>query len=218
MSKMSMFGLRRVVGVGAITAVAALGLASMGAGNAAAGPLPSGSKVTEGVDGTVVKISRTGESAYPVPSLAANGAGRAAEVSGLVTVTAGGASGTLTTGYIVGCQVDITGFQGGLSGSIDSSLSVGLSGSLTFPLTPGQAVFVSLGSKSFEGGVAVGRPTKPESTPMPIFSPGGTLDLWLSHYAFLRLEGRLDWGIYERGDAARIYRRFGGLFGLGIAI
>ncbi len=85
----------------------------------------------------------------------------------------------------------------------------------SFHLLPYRRVDLSL---FFEGGVAVVQPTKPESTPMPIFSPGGTLELWLSHYAFLRLEGRLDWGIYERGDAARIYRRFGGLFGLGIAI
>ncbi|MBA4026118.1 MAG: hypothetical protein C0482_27550 [Gordonia sp.] len=154
MSKMSMFGLRRVVGVGAITAVAALGLASMGAGNAAAGPLPSGEKVTVGVDDTVVKLTRTGESAYPVPSLANNGAGRAAEVSGLVTVQAGEASGTLTTGYIVGCQIDITGLEGGLSASLTTSLSAGFSGALSFPLAPGEAKFVSLGSKSFEGGFA----------------------------------------------------------------
>ena len=85
----------------------------------------------------------------------------------------------------------------------------------SFHLLPYRRVDLSL---FFEGGVAVVRPTKPDSTPMPIFSPGGTLDLWLSHYAFFRLEGRLDWGIYERADAARIYRRFGGLFGLGIAI
>ncbi|MCK0517833.1 MspA family porin [Williamsia sp. DF01-3] len=86
--------------------------------------------------------------------MANNGAGRAAEVSGLVTVTADGASGTLTTGYIVGCQVDITGLEGGLNASIDSSLSLGLDGSLTFPLAPGEAAFVPLGTKSFEGGVA----------------------------------------------------------------
>lgn len=154
MSKMSMFGLRRVVGVGAITAVAALGLASMGAGNAAAGPLPSGSKVTEGVDGSVVKISRTGESAYPVPSQANNGAGRAAEVSGLVSVTAGTSAGTLKTGYIVGCQINIDGLEGALTGSADISGTVGLSGTLTVPLTPGEVKIVPIGSKSFEGGVA----------------------------------------------------------------
>ena len=152
MSKFSMFGLRRVVGAGAITAVAAIGLASMGAGNAAAGPLASGSKVTEGIDGTVIKIERTGESAYPVPSLANNGAGRSAEVNGKVKVYSGGSAGTLTTGYIVGCQIDITGFSGGLGGSLDVlSLSGGISGSLSIPLSPGQAVFVSLGSKDFDG-------------------------------------------------------------------
>ncbi|OZG26585.1 hypothetical protein BH683_024975 [Williamsia sp. 1138] len=154
MSKMSMFGLRRVVGVGAITAVAALGLASMGAGNAAAGPLPSGEKVTVGVDDTVVKLTRTGESAYPVPSQANNGAGRAAEVSGLVTVQAGEAAGTLTTGYIIGCQINIDGLEGALTGSADIGGTVGLSGSLTVPLTPGEVKVATIGSKSFDGGFA----------------------------------------------------------------
>ncbi|PXW25253.1 UNVERIFIED_CONTAM: MspA protein [Williamsia faeni] len=149
---MSKFSMRRIVGAGAITAVAAIGLASMGAGNAAAGPLASGSKVTTGIDGKVVKIERTGEATYPVPSLANNGAGRAAEVNGKVKVYSGGTSGTLTTGYIVGCQIDITGLSGGLSGSLDILGGTGgLSGSLTFPLKPGQAVFVSLGSKDFAG-------------------------------------------------------------------
>lgn len=154
MSKFNMFGLRRVVGVGAITAVAAIGLASLGAGNAAAAELPSGSKVTEGVDGIVVEISRTNEVAYPVPSQANNGAGRAAEVSGLVTVNAGEASGTLTTGYIVGCQINIDGLEGALTGSADIGGTVGLSGSLTVPLTPGEVTFVEIGSKEFEGGMA----------------------------------------------------------------
>jgi hypothetical protein len=153
-SKVNIFGLRSLVGAGAITAVAAIGLASMGAGTAAARPLPSGSKVTQGVDGAVVKISRTGEAAHAVPSLTNDGAGRAAEVSGLVTVTAGEASGTLTTGYIVGCQVDITGLEGGLNTAIDSSPTRGADGSLTVPLAPGEAAFVPLGNKSFEGGLA----------------------------------------------------------------
>ena len=149
---MSKFSMRRVVGAGAITAVAAIGLASMGAGNAAAGPLASGSKVTSGVDGKVVKIERTGESAYPVQSVANNGAGRAAEVNGKVKVYSGGTSGTLTTGYIVGCQIDITGLSSTVGGSLNLlSASAGLSGSFTFPLKPGQAVFVPLGTQAFAG-------------------------------------------------------------------
>ncbi|MCZ4552492.1 MspA family porin [Gordonia rubripertincta] len=154
MSKMSMFGLRRVVGVGAITAVAALGLASMGAGNAAAGPLADKSKTTVGVDGNVVKITKTGESAYPVPSQANNGAGRAAEVSGLVTVQAGEAAGTITTGYLIGCQINIDGLEGSLGGSVDISGNIGVSGTLTVPLTPGEVAVATIGSKSFDGGFA----------------------------------------------------------------
>ncbi|ORM30226.1 MspA family porin [Williamsia sp. 1135] len=152
MSKMSMFGLRRVVGVGAITAVAALGLASMGAGNAAAGPLANKTKTTVGVDGTSVKISKVGESAYPVPSVANNGAGRAAEVSGTVIVEPGSASGTLTVGYIIGCQIDITGLTGGLSAGLDIiGGGASLSGSLSVPLKPGEAAFAVVGEKEFDG-------------------------------------------------------------------
>lgn len=155
MSKFNMFGLRRVVGVGAITAVAAIGLASLGAGNAAAGPLPDGAKKTVGVDGTEIAIVRTGESAYPVPSVANNGAGRAAEVNGTITVYPGEASGTLTTGYIIGCQIDITGLEGGLSGSLDIlNLAGSLAGSISVPLKPGEAALAVIGEKEFEGDVA----------------------------------------------------------------
>lgn len=155
MSKFNMFGLRRVVGVGAITAVAAIGLASLGAGNAAAGPLPDGAKKTVGVDDTEIAIVRTGESAYPVPSVANNGAGRAAEVNGTITVYPGEASGTLTTGYIIGCQIDITGLEGGLSGSLDIlNLAGSLAGSISVPLKPGEAALAVIGEKEFEGDVA----------------------------------------------------------------
>jgi hypothetical protein len=85
----------------------------------------------------------------------------------------------------------------------------------SFHLLPYRRVDLSL---FFEGGVAVVEPTKPKSTPMPMFSPGGTFDLWLSHYAFLRIEGRFDWGIYNQAGQAQHYKRFAGLFGLGIAI
>jgi hypothetical protein len=152
-----MFGLRRVVGVGAITAVAAIGLASLGAGNAAAagGPLPDGAKEKFGVDDTKIAIVRTGESAYPVPSVANNGAGRAAEVNGTITVYPGEASGTLTTGYIIGCQIDITGLEGGLSGSLDIlNLAGSLAGSISVPLKPGEAALAVIGEKEFEGAPA----------------------------------------------------------------
>ncbi|WP_020172103.1 MspA family porin [Gordonia polyisoprenivorans] len=143
MSKFSKLGLRRAAGACAITAAAAIGLASMGTGNAAAAPLPNGSKVVTGLDGETVQTIRTGENAWPVPSLAANGAGRAAEVSGTYTVkTEPGVTGRVYVGFIVGCQINIEGLSGGLSGSLSgtlgSALTPGASGSLSIPLTPGQ--------------------------------------------------------------------------------
>ncbi|HCS57883.1 MAG TPA: hypothetical protein DIW80_12310 [Gordonia polyisoprenivorans] len=157
MSKFSKLGLRRAAGACAITAAAAIGLASMGTGNAAAAPLPNGSKVVTGLDGETVQTIRTGENAWPVPSLAANGAGRAAEVSGVYTVKANdGVTGRVYVGFLLGCQINISGLSGGLSGSID--LTTGLptaSGSLSIPLTPGTVKAVAVDYKTIgDSGVA----------------------------------------------------------------
>ncbi|MGU3292354.1 MspA family porin [Williamsia sp. M5A3_1d] len=155
MSKMSNSGLRRVIGASAVAAVAAVGLASMGAGNAAAGPLPGGTKTTVGIDGTAVTISRTAESAYPVASVANNGAGRSAEVSANVFARVkGNATGILTTGYIVGCQIDITGLTGGLSGSLNIVGGGTVAGSISVPLKPGQAVKTPIRVKNIKSGVS----------------------------------------------------------------
>lgn len=155
MSKFSKLGLRRAVGACAITAVAAIGLASMGTGAAAAAPLPNGSKVVTGLDGESVKTLRTGENAWAVPSVAANGAGRAAEFSGVYTVKASkGVGGKLYVGFLIGCQINITGLSGGLTGSLSSS-GPSASGSLSIPLAPGDVRAVSIDSKSIgDSGVA----------------------------------------------------------------
>lgn len=157
MSTKSKLGLRRLAAGAAIAAVSAVGLASMGAGNAAAGPLPNGSKTTTGIDGEVVTLKRLGESAYPVPSVANNGLGRAAEVSGTIVATAPkGSEATLTSGYIVGCQVSVGGLGIGGSGTFDLTGALALSGSLSLPLKPGQAVFVPIASpKTVKGGQAI---------------------------------------------------------------
>ncbi|MCX6469168.1 MAG: MspA family porin [Corynebacteriales bacterium] len=155
---MSNSGLRRVIGASAVAAVAAVGLASMGAGNAAAGPLPSGSKTTVGVDGTVVTLKRTGEGIYPVPSLAANGAGRAGELSGTYTATAPKGSDIKLTVYVVtGCQINISGLSGTLAGNIDLlGATGGASFGLSIPLTPGQTAVSSINSKEAkDGGKAI---------------------------------------------------------------
>lgn len=180
-------GLRRGARIAGLGAAAALtiGLMSTGAANADTFvPLPDGQ---QNAPGAVIK--RTGESALISPSLAANGAGRVAWVSGTVTadvtgITQPGKAGPtngvptngagtnnssthgvsqMTTGYIVGCQVDITGLKANLGGSLDTGLTAnplaspavplaaaplgGLSGSLSVPLSAGQVKFVFLQRK-----------------------------------------------------------------------
>jgi hypothetical protein len=69
----------------------------------------------------------------------------------------------------------------------------------------------------FEGGFA-GVDLTGTPTAMPIVAPGLALDAWIASWAFLRAEGRLDWGIYGANDAARGYLRFVASAGLGLAI
>lgn len=164
MSTKSKLGLRRLAAAAAVVAVSAVGLASMGAGNAAAGALPNGSKTTVGVDGTTIKLARTGEGIYPVKSQANNGAGRAAETFGNFFATyPKGTEGKLTVGYLIGCQINIEGLKGGLGFSLggpgDTSVTglipnFGLSGSVTVPLAPGQVQTVAVGAKELKGTTA----------------------------------------------------------------
>ncbi|MFD4368420.1 MspA family porin [Rhodococcus sp. NPDC058521] len=152
MSENRKSGLRRgvrVAGLGAAAAVA-LGLMSTGAANADTFiPLPGGEKVTNASE-VSVKVARNAESAKVSPSLAANGAGRVAWVSGDVFADLKGEvpeeGAKITTGYIVGCQVDITGLEGGLSGGL-SAKGLDLSGSLSLPVAPGEVKFAKIKSK-----------------------------------------------------------------------
>ncbi|TQF65527.1 mspA family protein [Rhodococcus spelaei] len=172
MTKKSVFDRRRIAraaGVGAAAAVA-IGLMSTGAANADTFvPLPDGQKSAPGA-----VVTRTGESALISPSLAANGAGRTAWVSGTVTAEVTGiaketeagptngaanAPGTnnssthgvsrINTGYIIGCQVDITGLGGSLGASMDLN-GPSLSGSLSVPVSAGQVKFVSVTGKDIK--------------------------------------------------------------------
>ncbi|KJR06944.1 MspA family porin [Gordonia sp. PS3] len=138
--KFSGVGKRRAAALAAVALTAVTG-AVVGAGQADAGRLPGGRTKAVGVDGQVVEISRSGESSRIMPSLAANGAGRAAAVSGTYKTTLSKGTGVMTVGYLVGCQVNLTGFTGTLSGSFDLSGGVSGSGSLSVPLAPGQVVY-----------------------------------------------------------------------------
>ncbi|MDF3306414.1 MspA family porin [Rhodococcus sp. T2V] len=153
MSTIRKSGLRRgarVAGLGAAAAVV-LGLMSTGAANADTFvPLPGGEKVVN-AGRVMAKIARNAESALVSPSLAANGAGRVAWVSGDVFAELGGEipeeGATLTTGYIVGCQADITGLEGGLSADLGLD-SLGLGGSLSIPISAGEVKFAKVKSKT----------------------------------------------------------------------
>ncbi|MBL1075414.1 MspA family porin [Nocardia sp. 2] len=159
--------LARAAGIGAAATVV-LGLLSTGAANADTFvPLPDGQKAGAGVT-----ITRNGEHAVISPSLAANGAGRTAWLSGNVvadvTATPAGEVGPnngptnshgsnnssthgasrLSTGYIVGCQVSLA--DNAISAGAGASASLtggGVSGSLGLNLGPGEVKFVGIDGK-----------------------------------------------------------------------
>ncbi|MFD4179530.1 MspA family porin [Rhodococcus sp. NPDC058514] len=161
-----------VLRVGSVAAAAAVAIGLMSGGAAHADtfvPLPDGQKAGPGA-----VVSRTGESALISPSLAANGAGRVAWVSGTVTADVTGVTGEteagpangaknspgtnnssthgvsrISTGYIVGCQVDITGLGGSIGGGISLD-GPSMSGSLTVPLAAGQVKFVGVSGKDIK--------------------------------------------------------------------
>ncbi|MDH3014572.1 MspA family porin [Gordonia alkanivorans] len=147
MSKFSKLGLRRAAGAVAIASAAVVGLAGMGAGDAAAGKLANGYKKASGIEGESIQTWRTGEFALPAPSVANNGAGRSAVVSGVYQAKASkGVSGNLAVKLLVGCQVDITGLSGGIGAGIDLT-GAELSGALSIPLSPGQVALVDITDK-----------------------------------------------------------------------
>ncbi|MFB7878767.1 MspA family porin [Nocardia sp. NPDC056064] len=157
----------RALGATAAAAIAFGGFAAGTAGADAHVPLPDGQR-----NGPGVSITRTGERAVISPSLAANGAGRVAWVSGTVTadVTAtpegevgpyngpAGKEGSnnssthgasqLNTGYIIGCQVAIgdDAISAGISGGIDLS-GGSLGGSVGLDIGPGEVKFVQIEKK-----------------------------------------------------------------------
>ncbi|WP_040812787.1 MspA family porin [Nocardia concava] len=169
MSENRTAGLRRaarIAGVGAAASVA-LGLMSTGAANADTFvPLPDGHKAGPGVT-----IDRLGEHAVISPSLSANGAGRTAWLSGRVIANVDTPEGTVgpnngptnspgsnnssthgtsqvNTGYIIGCQVNISdsAVSAGVSGGV-SLTGANAGGSIGLNLGPGQVTFVQVQSK-----------------------------------------------------------------------
>lgn len=126
--------------------IAAAALLTQGAANADVFvKLPSQTQSTTLPDGTKVTITRSNESAIVAPSLGGTPLHRAAQVSAKYEVTTSKkAKIRITAGYVVGCQVNLSGLNSGLSGGATENLAgvntannAGTTQSLS--LGPGQA-------------------------------------------------------------------------------
>lgn len=126
-----------------LTAMVAAAVAGtcLGATDADAQLLPNGYKKVVGADGRVVQMWRIGERAMPITSVANNGAGRSATISGKYKVTVSRGGGNVQLGYLVGCQVQLGDLTAGATATISAAPS--LTGSISLPLAPGQVVDVA---------------------------------------------------------------------------
>jgi len=159
MKTIRMGAFARLAGIG-LAATAAVGFFSVGPANADSFvPLPGGHMTQTMGDGTVVNVAITNESANINPSLQATPMSRNAWTSGHASVDlSGGKAGDpstktrLVVGYIVGCQVDLSGGMtpgGSVTGGADlttSPATVNASGgaSTTLTLAAGQAKVLNL--------------------------------------------------------------------------
>ncbi|WP_020172102.1 MspA family porin [Gordonia polyisoprenivorans] len=145
---------RRAIAAAGVVGAALMGLTSLGAGGAVAGPLPGAKVVKKLVDGTPVTIQLYDESADVHPAVTNIATSREVFVSGKIRVTVGGSAdgGSIQAGYIVGCQLNFGASAGGEldaapGATINDSPSVSTSGSnppgAGFTLSPGQATYFS---------------------------------------------------------------------------
>ncbi|MEV6767540.1 MspA family porin [Nocardia sp. NPDC051030] len=140
----------RAAGTG-LAATAALGLFSTGAANADTFiPLPGGEITQTLSDGTVVTVRLVGESANINPSMGSTPVHRNAWASGSAQVhisgTNGNVGGKIVPGYVVGCQVNISGggANGGATYGVDTQGAVkpdatGATSGANLTLGPGQS-------------------------------------------------------------------------------
>ncbi|MEU1981725.1 MspA family porin [Nocardia sp. NPDC019395] len=171
--------LRNLTGLGC-AAITVIGLLSAGAAQADTFvPLPDGRETGPGVT-----LTRVGEHATVSPSMAANGVGRVAWVTGTVAAevtdaprverpgpysSPGNGNGTnnssthgasqVNAGYIIGCQVSVgdKAITAGMSANVGTT-SAGVSGSVGVQLGPGEVKLVQVGFKDIlePGRYAVG--------------------------------------------------------------
>ncbi|MFF2550800.1 MspA family porin [Nocardia sp. NPDC058058] len=133
------------------------GAAALTAGTAAADtfvPLPDGHDHFTMADGATVTLDRTGEHATVCASMAASPLSRNVWVSGVATARIEGPArigiqgGTIETGYLLGCQVDL---GNGLAVGQGDGDGTKPDPSTTLRLAPGKVVTVPLNSFDFTG-------------------------------------------------------------------
>ncbi|OZC88152.1 hypothetical protein CH282_08380 [Rhodococcus sp. 06-418-1B] len=157
MNKSRFTALRRIGRIAALGAAAsmAVGLMSTGVANAETFvPLPNGEKVAG-----PYKIAHFDESAKVAPQIAFNGLNRNAWATGTaLSEVPEGATGTLKTGYLVGCQLDMEGLNLGFD------LGAGIEGGNTNIITLFPNLFQIGGegetTNKIEGGLSFDVPLK----------------------------------------------------------
>ncbi|WP_168707387.1 MspA family porin [Gordonia paraffinivorans] len=133
---------RRVVAAAGLTGAVAMGLTSLAAGGATAGPLPGGTVTRTLVDGTPVTVTLFDEYVNVQRAVSNVPTSREVWLSGKIKVTVGGKAegGSVNAGYLVGCQVNFGAGAGG-EASADTSGGGGTSANAGFTLGPGQATY-----------------------------------------------------------------------------
>ncbi|WP_238421267.1 MspA family porin [Gordonia sp. 'Campus'] len=125
---------RRVVAAAGLAGAVAMGLTSLGAGGATAGPLAGGTITKTLVDGTPVTVQLFDEYVNVQRPISNVPTTREVWLSGKVRVTVGGKAegGSVKVGYDVGCQVNfgggevsVPGVAGGIDYSDPSNVTVG---------------------------------------------------------------------------------------------
>ncbi|AZG45214.1 MspA family porin [Gordonia insulae] len=136
-----------------LAGAAVMGLTSLGAGGAVAGPLPGGYVTKTLVDGTPVTVRLFDEYVNVQKAVTNVATSREVWMSGKVKVTVGGKAegGSIAGGYLVGCQVNFgAGADGGAGVTVAPSDSGGATATPSgnagagFTLGPGQASYVPI--------------------------------------------------------------------------
>lgn len=150
---------RRVAAVAGVAAAAAVGMTSLAAGGALAGPVPGGKVTKTLADGTPVTVALYDQNVNIQRAVTNVQTSREIWASGKVSVTVGGKAegGSIKAGYLVGCQVNF-----GASAGVDTGISTGDTSGFpdadTANNTPG-------GTATSDAGVTLG--------------PGAVKTLWL---------------------------------------